>query len=155
MEVTMLGWIIALFFLITTIFLGKEMVKKFRFLKGYTDGNKNCIRWHYRGSGAEGYRPGMYTIVFRSTSGGEFTVVAAFELLLPFGIKGVDQFALIQSKAGRVAFSTYLGKGECEFIFLINGAKPEEIVHVVDMTGEITPTQTYPPHWWQRLGFWG
>ncbi len=159
MEVIMLTIVLSLFLLVTlvtVIFLAKELVKKFRFLKGYTDNNKNCLRWHYRGSVAEGYKPGMHTIVLYNTSGLEFTAVAAFELLLPFGIKGVDKFGLIKSRgAGVAAFSTYLGKGECDFIFLINGAKPEQIERSIDMTGEIVPTQTYPPHWWQRLGFWG
>ncbi len=141
--------------LVTTVFLAKELVKKFKFLKNYTDDNKNKIQWHYLGSATEELVPGMQTIVLSVPGGKKFSALIAFELELPFGNKGVDQFGYLYSKGGVIAFSTYLGKGECNFIFLINGVNAVEVKNSIDLTGEHKPTQTYPPHWWQRLGFWG
>ncbi len=157
----MTGWIFALIFLVVAIFLGKEMVKKFRFMKGFIDTCPDHQRlvWNYPGSAGVNMKPGMHTVVLRNASGKDFSVLLTFRLELPFGFHGVDQFGYLKSRGGVIAFSTYLGKGAYNFIFMINslelGCPPPQVGKFLDHEGVYTPQKRYSPHWWQRLGFWG
>lgn len=172
----MIGWIFAAFFIIIAIFVTKEMVKKFGFEKTYAR-TANAVRWHYKGSKEHGLVPGMHTVVLKAPNqhslarlankplgtghvvletSDYFTAKLAFKLVLPFGITGVDTFGCIESGwGGVISFSTYLGRGKHDFIFFITRIDASQVTVSVDPEGAPAPTHKFPPHWWQRLGFWG
>lgn len=147
--------------LVVFIFRAKERVKKFGYLKGYIDTcpDQQRLVWNYPGSVVVDIKQGMHTVVLRNASGKDFSVLLTFRLELPFGFHGIDQFGYLKSSEGVVVFSTYLGKGACNFIFMVNslelGCPPPQVGKFLDHEGIYVPQKRYPPHWWQRLGFWG
>lgn len=141
----MVGWIIALF-------LGSEFLEKFRFMRDFIQRSNQFVEWKYDGDRT----PGMYNIVLQGQRG--FSMLVGFELAIPIlGYKGFDYYGFVRSdSSGRVVISTYLGRGKAKFQFFVNcdlGANPV----VVSSTNEdqtYFPDVTYPPHWYQRLGFY-
>ena len=49
------------FFITSTIFFAKELLKKFKFWKSFQKNHTNQISWIYQGDKS----PGMYTLVLR------------------------------------------------------------------------------------------
>ena len=142
-----------LIFVISTYFLGVELLKKFKFWKSFQKEYKNQISWVYHGDKT----PGMYTLVLEWNQ--PFRTLIGFDFSLAW-IKniGYDVFGCMESDAdGSLYFSVYLGHGPVEFIFLIDsiGGAWELSISCVEDDIHIVPKYRYAPHWWQRIGFFG
>jgi len=143
----------AIVFALIAIFLGKELLKKFGFMRDFVNNSNQEVTWNYGGDD----KPGMYNIVLRGEK--PFCALVGFTLKIPFlGYEGFDYYGFVQSDQNGVAvISTYLGKGECEFRFFLNTDLEVDPVAVSssDDDQELNPDSTYPPHWWQQLSFYG
>ena len=152
---------LALFIVLTVvfasvaIFLGSEFLKKFGFMRDFISNSNQMVVWHYRG--AEDRKSDIRNIVLRGSK--PFCVLVGFKLDIPIlGYSGFDYYGFVRSDDQGVAvISTYLGKGECEFQFFVN----TDVNHhpVTASSGEddqqLQPHSVYPPHWYQRFGFYG
>lgn len=149
----LLALLFALFVLITG-FLTREMLRKFTFWDRFTSGSNLVVTWDY--PGGDNAQAGMRNIVLRGEK--PFRALVGFRLNLPLGYTGYDVFGYVESDAAGVAvFSAYLGHGSAEFIFVSsqNTADNSLVVSSTAADQQLSPTATYPPHWWQRLGFYG
>jgi len=143
-------------FLSPAIFLGKEMLKKFRLLDRFTDkeGYIRKVVFHWPGS----KRKGMQNIVLEADC--PFQVLVGFKLEIPLlHFAGTDWFGVCSSRRDRgtdyAVISTFLWKKPVEFRFLINSLNPEIHVRTVPpnfTTAHLEPTAVCPPHFYQRLG---
>lgn len=152
---------LALFIVLTVvfaqiaIFLGFEFLKKFGFMRDFIKHSNQMVVWHYYGLG--GRKPGMRNIVLRAQK--PFCALVGFKLDIPaLGYTGFDYYGFVRSDANGVAvISTYMGGGACEFQFFVN---MDLDVNPVTVTSDEDDQQfkahsTYPPHWYQRFGFYG
>ena len=143
-------YLIIILFLASTIFLWFEILKKFTYMQEFIWHSDQMIVWHYDGK----KKPWMYTIVLHGSQ--NFAVLLWFKLKI-FGYSGIDHFGFVESnKHNKAIFSTYLWKQPIEFYFLSNsGLKNNPII--VTCTGEdqkSIPSKKFPPHWWQKIGFY-
>jgi hypothetical protein len=134
--------------------------KKFRFIGGLVNGTPAMVMYRFPGAKKMRMTPGMYNIVLRSAEGKPFRALVAMKFEFPLiGQAGsVDPYGFVKSSPNGVAVvATWLGNGSCDFVFVIN-KKDGSTTHVVascDATDQdLRPNVTYPPHWFQRLGFW-
>jgi len=137
-------------FFSVSVFLAKELVKKFRFFQCFVSSSRQLVPWYYKRKNVE--KKGMHNIVLRGEK--QFSALVGFELELPvIGNAGFDYYGLVHSdKEGKAVFSTYLGNGDCKFVFFLN----EDIKVSVSSSEEdqkLNPTEIYPPHWWQKFGY--
>lgn len=152
---------LALFIVLTVVFasvagfLGSEFLKKFRFMRDFISNSNQMVVWHYRG--LEGRKPGMRNIVLRGSK--PFCALVGFKLDIPIlGYSGFDYYGFVRSDdQGIAVISTYLGKGECEFQFFVNTDLDHSPVSATSSEDDqrLQPHSTYPPHWYQRLSFYG
>lgn len=143
-------WILVILFATTTIFLAKEIFKKFSFMKQFIESSNQLVEWQYDGS----FKPGMQNIVIRGEK--PFAVLIGFELKI-FGSLGFDYYGYVQSnEAGIAVISTYLGRTKTRFQFFVNCDLNQHQIHAssTDEDQALIPQAVYPPHWWQRLGFY-
>jgi len=151
----MISWILFVMFFTVSLFLGKEMLKKFRFMWNFVKNSSQMVIWHHLGG--KNFKPGMFNIVLRGEK--PFAVLVGFHLTIPLlKYKGFDYYGFVQSDENGVAvISTYLGKGACEFQFFVNTDLTSNLVVVTsnDEDQRLSPNVFYPPHWYQRLGFYG
>lgn len=100
----------------TSIFLGKELLKKFRFWKAFRHTFPHQTSWIYGGVGT----PGMYTVSMQSVR--PFRALIGFEFSLgPWKNIGFDVFgAIISDDTGYAEIDLYLGDGGVEFLFLLD-----------------------------------
>lgn len=141
-----------LIFIISTIFLAKELLRKFKFWKSFQKNHTNQISWVYQGDKA----PGMYTLVLRWDR--SFRALIGFDFSIgPISHLGYDIFGYMESDPdGYISVSLYLGHGPVEFVFLIDEADVSGIfIDCIDHDNSVVPQYVYLPHWWQRLGFFG
>ena len=141
----------------TAFFLGSEMMKKFGFMREFILGAPNQLVIHeYTGSIQA---PGMCNI--RLTGSEPFSVLIGFELTLPFFGTGFDYFGRVASRMMQddgqkqvhdLVVSLWLGKSSTKFMFLVNRDASDVVVSVD--TSHVDVDVVYPPHWWQRLGFY-
>lgn len=143
--------VFALVFLITAVFLGTEMLKKFHFMRDFVNHSNQLVTWNYAGD----RKPGMYKIVLSGQK--PFGALVGFRLEIPaIGFSGYDYYGFVRSDMGGLAvISTYLGKGKCEFRFLTTSDKSQITVTSTEGDQELMPQEVYPPHWYQKLGFYG
>lgn len=139
---------------VTAVFFGKELLKKFEFVKNYTEEASGVNHWHYPGAKASGREPGMYNVVIQGEE--PFAVLVGFEISPPLikDYQGVDWFGFARSdRADRVVLSIYLGEKACDFIFL--NSKGNENLEITSAKEEqkLSPQAEYPPHWFQKVGF--
>lgn len=136
-------------------FLTMEFVKKFRVMADFIKDSDQLVRWRYFGAKQEYRKPGMRNVVLRGSR--PFKALIGFKLGI-FGKWGYDYYGMVRSdEQGVAVISTYLGKGPCTFQFLLDRSV-ELCPTMVSSCGcdqQLQPDVTYPPHWWQRLGFWG
>lgn len=143
--------ILAIIFFAIAVFLGKELLKKFVFMRDFIQSSNQMVAWKYLGD----RRSWMYNIVLRGKT--PFCALVGFRLnILIFKYSGFDHYGFIKSNENNVAvISTYLSKSECEFQFLIN--TDIAINPIVATSSEedqlIEADSKYPSHWWQRVGF--
>lgn len=131
-----------------SLFLLKELFKKFGFWKNFQKHYKNQITWKYYGD----KKPGMYTIKVCWSK--KFYAMIGFDFSLgPIKNVGYDIFWYLESSNdGDLYFSTYLGKWCVEFIFLIEGDSIENInISLAEEHLSTTVRYTFLPHWWQKL----
>ncbi|OGH91785.1 MAG: hypothetical protein A2534_04645 [Candidatus Magasanikbacteria bacterium RIFOXYD2_FULL_39_9] len=149
-----LGVLLA-FFAPVAIFLGTEFLKKFRCMYVFTKNSDQMISWYHIGDGFR--KKGMYNIVLRGQK--PFTALVGFKLDIPvLGYSGYDYYGVVHSDSSGVAvISTYLGKGFCTFQFFVNTNMETNPIHATssDEDQTLTPHVVYPPHWYQRVGFYG
>lgn len=152
-----LGVLVA-FFAPVAIFLGTEFLKKFRFMEGFVANSQQMTFLLYKGTKAEqNKKPGMRNIVLRGSK--PFCALVGFQLEIPLlKYSGFDYYGFVQSDEHGVAvISTYMGKGPCLFLFLVNMDLSYNTIEATshDLDQNLKPNVTYPPHWYQRIGFYG
>lgn len=130
-------------------YLTREHVRRLRNNYRFMAHDSAMVKWHWKGASTEKAKPGMYAIMLKSKIQTTFKAQVGF-----FIAQGmIDNFGFVESgPTGIAVFETYLGKGPVTFTFLLN---KEIVVEVI--TGEecqhYQATAVFPPHWWQRLGF--
>ncbi|MBP6859150.1 MAG: hypothetical protein KBC69_00800 [Candidatus Magasanikbacteria bacterium] len=146
---------LVLVFVPLAIFLGREHLKKFGFMQDFVKRSDHLIVWRYEGSKEKGR---MANIVLRSSK--PFCALVGFKLSIPLvGYSGFDYYGRVWSDDRGVAvISTYLGKGACDFQFLVNMDVRTNPVEVSSSEDDqvLRADEVYPPHWYQKwLGFYG
>jgi hypothetical protein len=154
MNVTVIFAIVATIFCLTSLFLGKEMLKKFSFMRSFVKNSSLLVKYHYPGNKVAGHKPGMRKIAFLAKNNQQFSLLIGFELSL-FASKGFDYYGFVSSNdKGILVIETYLGKSHVNFQFLKN--EDVEISIIADESVQkMAPNASYPPHFWQKLGLWG
>ena len=147
---------VAFFFL--AIFLGKEMLEKFRLLDRFTnkEGYIKKVVFHWPGSTEKD----MKNIALEADC--PFQILIGFKLEIPLlRFAGTDWFGICSSRRDRgtdqAVISTFLWKRPVEFSFLVNSLNPEIHVRIVPpnfTTAHLEPDVTCPPHLYQRLSFY-
>lgn len=136
-------------------FFVKELLKKFGHMGKFIQASNQMVVWNYNNPTKK--PRGMRNIVLRSTKGKYFTVLLGFELNI-LGRSVFDYYGVVHSDAQGVAtFSTYLGRGNARFMFFVNsdlGFNPIK-VSSTETDQDLIPSEVYPPHFFQRLGFFG
>ncbi len=138
-------------FFSTTVFFGSELLKKFGFIQSFVKASKQMTVWKYDGT----YAPWMYTIVLAGKQ--NFAVLIWLKLKI-FSWSGFDYFGFAQSKTDhKIIISTYLGTYPHEFFFFSNNNSIDNsiLISCTKKDQALTPDHIYPPHRWQRLGFYG
>ncbi|MFA5124922.1 MAG: hypothetical protein WC473_03845 [Patescibacteria group bacterium] len=146
--------VIVIILIIVVAFLGTELLKKFQFLFAYYI--DNIESGHAKGFFYEGcpsdQKPGMRRIIIESKSKKKFTALIGmrFEMSRNSGC-GFDPFGCVKSDQNGVAvFSTYLGKGEAQFMFL--STVDDIAIRIARDSEDWQPTAIYKPHWFQKIG---
>ncbi|MDD2892207.1 MAG: hypothetical protein PHQ95_04530 [Candidatus Gracilibacteria bacterium] len=136
---------------VALIFLGKEFLKKGRFLREFINKSTQVVQWDYIGT--PNSKSGMQNIILSASA--PFSVLIGFELKI-LGYTGYDPYGFISSdEHNQIIISTYLGKKSIRFRFLIN--TPQADIHISSTTEDqkLSPMKVYSPHWWQGFGFYG
>lgn len=145
--------ILTIAFASTSLFLGYELLKKFTFMRDFVEGSNQMVIWDYSGN----RNPGMHNIVLRGSK--PFCALVGFKLQIPlFKWSGYDYYGFVRSNEDGVAvIATYLGKGTCTFQFFANTNLQYNQITATSTEAEqqYQPDVRYPPHWYQRLGFYG
>lgn len=152
---------LVLFIVLTVVFasvagfLGSEFLKKFGFMRDFIKNSNQMVVWHY--PGLKGNKPGMRNIVLRGSK--PFCALVGFRFNIPvLGYSGFDYYGFVSSDGRGVAvISTYLGKGGCDFQFFVNTDLAHNPVTATSSEDDqqLQPQSVYPPHWYQRLSFYG
>lgn len=147
--------ILATLFALIANFLGLEFLKKFNFMRMFIKTSNQMVEWYHPGDKAR--KPGMYNIVLRGQR--PFSVLIGFNLKIAFlHHSGFDYYGFAQADEKNViVISTYLGKKSCKFQFLMNTNLTHNLVTVTSSNEDqgLKPIISFPPHWYQRLGFYG
>ena len=150
-------------FLSLAVFLGKEILKKFRlfdqFMTEQSISSSGYIKKVYFDWTGE-KKKGMRNIALEADC--PFKVLVGFRLKIPLlHFEGTDWFGVGSSKRDRgtdyVIISTFLWKKPVEFCFYIKSLNPEVHVKVVPpqfATAKLKADIVCPPHIYQRLGFY-
>lgn len=158
-----MNWIVWLF-LVTTIvffsiaiFLGGELLRKFRFHTLFSDSKGYIQQLVYIWPG--GRKPEMRNIVLEG--GQPFKVLVGFKLIIPLiPFMGTDWFGFLEARermtGGYYAvISTFMWKKPVEFRLLVNSQVKDEVkISSSKEDQSLTPHLTCPPHIFQRLGFY-
>lgn len=154
------GVFVSLIIIVLTLavfFLGSEMLKKFNIFQHHVKDSNQLLSLSYRGAGEEGFKKGMKTITIHWDR--PFGALVGFNLKVPFFAEGFDYYGRARSVptgfgGHDLTISTYLGNGKVDFLFYLNrelsGQQP--IFSYGDENEKASAT--FPPHWWQRLGFY-
>ncbi len=133
------------------VFLAKESIKKMAFMRTFVNRSGKKITWHYDGD----RKPGMYNVTISAPFQAQFGVLVGFRLRLPIVGDLYDHYGYVESTGiGTVTISTWLGRSPCDFEFLIAGdVDADKVTAYSNSEDSVPPQAIYPPHWWQRLGF--
>jgi len=134
-------------------FASQEMLKKFVFMTRFVHQSGQLLTWHYAGAKATGRKRGMRKIVLRAPE--QFSVLIGFDLRLPVSPILFDYYGQVNAENGTVVFETFLGTGEVDFRFLVSCDPSLVTVSDAESDQWMTAVASYPPHFIQRLGFWG
>lgn len=130
-------------------YLAKEHVRRLRNNYRFMAHDSNMVKWHWKGASTEKTKPGMYTIVLKSATATTFKAQVGFFIAKDM----IDSFGFVESgPTGIAVFETYLAEEPHTFTFLFN---KDIVVEVVtgDECQHYQVAYSFPPHWWQRLGF--
>lgn len=130
-------------------YLTKEHVRRLRNNYRFMAHDSTMVKWHWRGTSTEKAKPGMHTIVLKSAIPTTFKAQVGFFIAKDM----IDNFGFVESgPTGIAVFETYLDKVPHTFTFLLN---KDIVVEVVtgDECQHYQVAYSFPPHWWQRLGF--
>lgn len=136
-----------IFLIILSIFLTKELLKKFRFMKSFFHSCPYTTSRHYDGKRI----PDMYNIVFKSEK--PFSLLVGFELNIPIiNYSGYDPYGFVSSwDTHQIVISTYLGKEAIDFQFFTSIDPKYITISSTKKDQELSADITYPPHRRQRL----
>lgn len=146
---------------ISAVFLGTELLKKMKFFSDFLkdSGDIKLMTYSWEGAKKAHKKSGMYK--FLITAPAPFEVIIGFELSIDLlNFRADDYYGFVQSNyitegLNQVCFETYLGKGSADFVFKCKSIEPQtyelKLVDRNDPHGVVTVS--YPPHWWQKLGF--
>lgn len=146
---------VGLMSLVLAYFVAEEILKKFKDFFWFTSGSPFLATWKYPGAKNMGIERGMRTIVVRHREGKPFRFLIAFRFNLATHGVLVDWYGKVLSDInGVAAFRTFLGTNPTEFCMLLDC--PAE-VNISSTEGDQSqqPTAAFPPHWYQKLGFFG
>lgn len=152
------GWFLAATFFLISVFLGKELLKKFTFLQRFEEGagytNTLVYMW-------PGNKPGkMRNIVLRGNAA--FKVLVSFRLEIPIlAYTGTDWYGITEAEKDQnghyfAVISSYMARKPVEFRLIIK-SKIENDVYLDDnpeLWDNLTSHTVYPPHFYQKLGFY-
>ncbi|HYE60203.1 MAG TPA: hypothetical protein VEA18_03400 [Candidatus Kapabacteria bacterium] len=145
-----------------TLFLLVQYKLKFEMMDQFLEHSNQEVKWYWPGARKLGKKPGMRNIVLRSQSGKPFCALVGFtlEVNVPFfGARGYDYYGFVRSNPHGVAvISTYCGRGDAEFRFFVNTDLGSNAITATSESGadqELRADKTFPPHLYQRLGFFG
>lgn len=146
------SYIITIILLIIAIFLGKELLKKFWFMQEFIRDSNQIITFEYEWN----KKSWMYNIVLRWEK--PFSALIGFKLEIPIlWYSWFDYYGFIKSDKNNTAIlSTYLSKKPIQFKFMINSDLTNNNITVSsdDKDEILKPNKIFPPHWYQRLGFY-
>lgn len=153
---------IALVFFGIVLFLGNEMKKKFRFMRGFVMNSRSLLEFNYKGAKEHGWNRGMRNVVIRAKM--PFSVLVGFELTVPVLGSGFDYYGFVNAQRLQnsindeyfAVIATYLGNGPCLFQFFLNCdvITADARVSSTDDNQVLIPQVVYPPHFFQKLGFY-
>jgi len=139
--------ILTILFGALAFFLGREFIKKFRFMQSFALRSNQMVIWHYQGV-TSGHKPGMRNIVLRGSK--PFSALVGFTLHIPIlKYSGFDYYGSVHSdEHGIAVISTYLGDSEREFLFFVNTDLGQNPIKATSNEDDqlLTPDSTYPPH---------
>ncbi len=157
-EIALVGTVVLLS--ATVIFLGKEMTKKFGFMRDFLASSQfrqDCELYVEE--------RGMHNVVITSLDGKPFTVLLGFELEIPGIEPGFDYYGCLHSNQnGKATFAIWMKSGQpLKSVFVFNREvvtnQDEKMVanfHIEVGPDNLVPDVVYPPHWWQKyLHLWG
>lgn len=141
---------LTLLLIILSVFLATELLKKFRYMKSFFAVCPYTKTRHYDGK----REPGMYTIVLKSDQ--EFSALIGFHIHIKLlGHQGYDPFGYVSSQDKRAVISLFLGQEPLEFQFFTSIDPKYITISSTQKDQQLPADVTYPPHRWQRLGFFG
>lgn len=139
-------------------FLGKELLKKFKFHDQFTssEGYLQKVTHYWPGDS----KPMMRNIILRASE--PFKILIGFKLTIPLlNFEGTDWFGFTEAQpytdGGYYSvISTYMGKGPAEFRLLVNSASKNDVSIILQSQEQtFKPHLVCSPHWYQRIGFYG
>ena len=140
--------ILAIAFFFIALFLGKEMMKKFGFMNTFIENSGQLFEYRFPGQ----EKPDMGNIVLVAKK--PFTALVGFRLEVPLFGKGFDYYGVVKSgEDGTAVISTFLGKKPVCFQFFTNTDNNPVTIYGGDYD-HYEPDAVFPPHWYQRLGFY-
>ena len=134
--------------LLISIFLAKELLKKFVFFKNFSEKSELMMHWTITPE-----ESGMRNIVLHSHE--PFSILVGFRLSIPLvGFEGFDYYGYVTSnEKNQAIISTYIHKDiPTEFQFMKNTLNKITITSTED-DQKMIPQVSYPPHWWQKWSF--
>ncbi len=134
-----------------TLFLAKEMLKKFNLIQDWAKTTHQLIEWNYPGAEKSAIKPGMHVLSLNSSE--PFSALIGFELKILWH-SGLDIYGFADSgEETTVYIKTYLGKGPGKLQFLINKNVPVKIklLEASKYPLESRLLFVFPPHWWQKF----
>lgn len=143
----------------TTLFLLLEYRKKFGFMRDFLRASGQVVEYDYPGAEKAGIKRGMKNIVLRSDH--PFATLIGFKLIVPIiDYEGFDYYGFMKSKpdghGGYIAvMSTFFGTGEVVFQFLTTITNDKVSASSTEADQALEPDEVYPPHFYQRIGFYG
>jgi len=150
--------VLAVIFFFIALFLGKEMLRKFRRHDQFvaSEGFLKKLVFYWKGNKEKGMR----NICLEANS--PFKVLVGFKLVIPFlNFEGTDWYeggeSIIKSGRHYAIISTFMWKKPKEFRFLINSPDPNIKISIVlsqSATAKLEPNIVSSPHLYQKLGFY-
>ncbi len=133
----------------STIFLSRELLKKFTYMHHFITQHENTVYWEYTWDREDW----MYNIVISADK--PFSLLIWFNLHIPLlQYTWSDPYWYIQSQWNKVIISTYLADQKHIFWFIPIWTTKDKISIQSNIEDQsLTPDISYPPHRRQRLWF--